>query len=231
MKVAVSPRERQIKQLRSQLVQRLESQRYEVEQNATIKGKSGAEHGFNILARKSHDFIAYTIAVGIITHDDNQGISLGEVFAFDDKCYDCGIQAKVLIALPELDSVATRFAQGQRVKVFEEESLKTLLASPPPTSPAKESQFNWQTKAKFLESLAKSGYNAEETVKVTGKSGAEYVFDILASLDDGFIAHKLGIDIISSNELSLNQVSLFDTKTYDTGIYNKVMLISGEFTK
>ena len=231
MKVAASPRESQIKQLRSQLVQRLESQRYEVEQNATAKGKSGAEHSFGILARRSHDFITYTIAVGIIAPDDNQEISLGEVFAFDDKCYDCGIQNKALIALPKLDSVATRFAQGQRIKVFDEESLKTLLASPSPTSPAKEGPFNWQTKAKFLESLAKSGYNVEETVKATGKSGAEYVFDILASLDDGFIAHKLGIDIISSNELSLNQVSLFDAKTYDTGIYNKVMLISGEFTK
>ncbi len=231
MKVAMSARESQIKRLRSQLVQRLESQRYEVEQNATAKGKSGAEHSFGILARRSHDFITYTIAVGIIAPDDNQEISLGEVFAFDDKCYDCGIQNKALIALPKLDSVATRFAKGQRIRVFDEESLKTLLASPSPTSPAKEGPFNWQTKAKFLESLAKSGYNVEETVKVTGKSGAEYVFDILASLDDGFIAHKLGIDIISSNELSLNQVSLFDTKTYDTGIYNKVMLISGEFTK
>ncbi len=220
MKVATSAREKQIKQLRSQLVQRFESQRYEVEQDATVKGKSGAEHSFDILARKSHDFIAYTIAVDIIAADDNHEISLGEVFAFDDKCYDCGIQDKALI-----------FAQGQRIKVFDEESLKAFLASPLPTPPAKEGPFNWQTKSQFLESLANSGYNVEENVKVTGKSGAEYVFDILASLDDGFIAHKLGIDIISSDELSLNQVSLFDTKTYDTGIYNKVILISGEPTK
>ncbi|MBN2186865.1 MAG: type II/IV secretion system protein [Dehalococcoidia bacterium] len=227
----MAARESQIKQLSSQLVQRFESQHYEVEQNATAKGKSGGEHSFDILARKSHDFVTYTIAVGIIASDDNQEISLGEAFAFDDKCYDCGIQDKALIALPKLDSMATRFAQGQRIKVFDEESLKTLLSSPLPTPPAKEGPFNWQTKSQFLESLAKSGYNVEETAKVTGKSGAEYVFDILASLDDGLIAHKLGIDIITSNEVSLSQVSLFDTKTYDTGIYNKVMLISGEPTK
>ena len=128
MKVIESTTERQAEQIGSQFIQRLEGQGYEVDQNATLRGKSGAEHSFDILAHRDNGFIAYTIVTDILT-SDNQEIGLGEVFAFDDKCYDCGIRDKVLIVLPKLDSVASRFARGQRIKVFDEESLKAFLAS------------------------------------------------------------------------------------------------------
>ncbi|MFB0556751.1 MAG: GspE/PulE family protein, partial [Dehalococcoidia bacterium] len=218
--------ERQVEQLRSQFIERLNRQGYEVEQDAIIEGKSGGEHTFDILACKSHGFIAFTIAVGIVLSSDNQELGLGGVFAFDDKCYDCGIQDKILIALPLLDSVATRFAQNQRIKVFEKERLEAFLASPLPTPPAEKGAFNWETKAQLLESLANLGYKIEENAKAKGRSGAEYTFDILASLDDGFVVHRLGIDDLIGREQSLSQISLFDTKAYDTGIQEKVLLLS-----
>jgi general secretion pathway protein E len=219
---------RQAESLRSQFIERLNHQGYEVEQGAIIEGKSGGKHTFDILACKSHGFIAYTIAVGIALSSDNQELGLGGVFAFSDKCYDCGIKDKILIALPRLDSVATHFAQNQRIKVFEGESLEAFLASPSPTPPAEKGSFNWETKSQLLESLATLGYKIEENAKVKGKSGAEYIFDILASLDDSFVVHWLGIDDIVDGEISLPQISLFDTKAYDTGIQEKVLLISGK---
>ena len=228
MKVARLVTEQQVEQLRSQFIQRLESRGYEVEQNATAKGRSGAEHSFDILARKDHGFIVYTVVAGIIGHDDNEEISLGEVFAFDDKCYDCGIQDKILIVLPKLDSVAARFAQGQRIKVFEEESLKVFLALPLPTLPAKGSSFDWQTESQLLESLADFGYRVEENAKVVGRSGTEYAFGILAELDEGFMIHRLVMDVATGDGIGLNQVSLFDTKAYDVGIHRKVLLIHGQ---
>ncbi len=220
----------QVEQLKSQFIERLRNQGYEVEQNATLTGESGGEHSFDILARKSQGFTVYTMTIDIVVHDDNQEISLAEVFAFDDKCYDCGIKDKILIALPRLDSTAAHFTQRQRIKVFDNESLGIFLASPSPSPPppAKKGALNWETKPQFLESLAATGYKVEENARVKGRSGAEYTFNILAQLEDGFIAHKVGIDVITRDEVSLPQVYLFDTKAYDAGIQEKVLLYLGE---
>ena len=210
------------------LARRLRSQGYELEQNAIVKGKSSAEHSFDMLARKSDGLVDHIVAIGVIGYDDDQEITLGEVFTFDDKCYDCSIHDKVLVALPRFDSVAARFAQSQRIKVFDEESLEAFLASPAPiTQPEANISTRFGTKLEFLQSLADSGYTVEENARVKGKSGAEYIFDILAEQDEGFMVRRVGIDVITDGEVSLNQVSLFDTKAYDTGIYEKVLLTSG----
>jgi len=114
------------------LAKRLRSQAYEVEQNATLEGKSGAKHTFDMLARKTDGLVNQIVTVGLAAYEDGQEITLGEVFTFDDACYDCGIRAKILIASPRLDSVAARFAQSQRIKVLDKESLEAFLASPTP---------------------------------------------------------------------------------------------------
>ncbi|TET41580.1 MAG: type II/IV secretion system protein [Dehalococcoidia bacterium] len=213
------------------LAKRLRSQSYEVEQNAALKGRSGAEHSFDMLARKSDGLVDQVVAVGVAAYDDDQEITLGEVFTFDDRCYDCGIHDKVLIAFPRLDSVAARFAQSQRIKVFDKESLEAFLASPAPITQLKGSiSARFGTNLEFLQSLQDSGYRVEKRAKVKGKSGAEYVVDILAERDEGFMVERVGMDVITDSEVSLNQVSLFDSKAYDAGIYEKVLLASGELT-
>jgi general secretion pathway protein E len=218
-----------MEQLTSQFIQRLEDQGYEVEQNASLTGKSGGEHSFDILARRDDGVIAYTIALDIALGDDGQEVGLAKVFAFDDKCYDCGIRDKGLIALPGLDAVASRFAQNQRIRVFQEEGLRAFLTSPPSSPPpAKTGLISWGTESQLLQSLAESGYKIERSARVKGRSGAEYTFDALASWDDGFVVHRLGIDEIAEDKVSLSQVSLFDTKAYDAGIQEKVLLVSGK---
>ena len=228
MKVAGLVAKGQVEQLENRLIQRLEGQGYEVEQDALVEGRSGAEHIFDMLARRSASFITYTIAIGVIAHSNEQEIGLGEVFTFDDKCYDCGIQDKVLIVIPELDSVARRFAQGQQIIVFYKESLEAFLASPLPKQVKQTVPTSFETKLDFLETLADLGYQLDENAKVKGKSGAEYTFDILAKLDDGFVNYKMCIDVITDDEVGLSKVALFDTKAYDSGIRNKALLISGK---
>jgi len=221
--------QRQVEQLKSQFIQRLESQGYEVEQDISLTGKSGAQHTFHILARENSGFIAYTIAIDIALGENEQEIDLGKIFTFDDKCYDCGIQDKILIVLPGVDSVASRFAQGQRIRVFDSETLKAFLDMPLPARQIKKNiPFNPKTRSETIETLNQLGYMIEENTKIRGKSGAEYSFDILASLDNGFVTHKLGIDDMTSSEVNLNEISLFDTKSYDCGIQKKVLLISGK---
>ena len=229
MKVIELTGKKQLEQLKSQFIQRLKSQGYEVEQDATMRGRSGAEHSFDILAHRDNGFTAYTVAIDIFA-SDNQEIGLGQVFGFDDKCYDCGVRNKVLIALPNLDSVANRFAQGQRVKVFEEATLKAFLASSPSPKKRAEERLSRipETKSELAQSLTQLGYNVEENATLSGRSGAKYTFDILASFDDGLVTLNVGIDNTSSGELSLTQISLFDTKAYDAGIQEKVLLLAGE---
>jgi len=213
------------------LARRLRSQGYEAEQNAVLKGKSGADHGFDMLARKSDGLVDQIVAAGLAAYEDGQEITLGEVFTFDDRCYDCGIRAKVLVAFPRLDSVAARFAHSQRIIVFDKESLEAFLASPPSVRRLKgDISTRFATKLEFLQSLEDSGYRVEENANVKGKSDAEYTFDILAEQDEGFMVRRVGIDVITDSEVSLSQVSLFDSKAYDSGIYEKVLLTSGELS-
>jgi general secretion pathway protein E len=226
----VNNRHTKTRHIMGQLAQQLRSRGYRLEENAVLESKSGAEHTFDMLARKSDGLVDQMVAVGVVASDD-QEITLGEVFTFDDKCYDCGIHDKVLVALPRLDPVATRFANSQRITVFDKETVEAFLALPAPVRQPKGNISScFGTKVEFLQSLRDSGYRVEETAKVKGKSGAEYVFDILAEQNEGFITHRVGIDILADTGVSLNQISLFDTKAYDCGIYEKVLLTSGDLS-
>jgi len=217
----------QVEQLRTKLIERLRSQGYEVQQNVALKGKSGAEHLFALLANKDDGLMDYNVTVDILCAE-GEPISLGDVFTFDSKCYDCGLQDKVLIAPLELEHIASRFAQSQRIKVLQKEKLEAFLASPPLKQAKQKIPASFKTKQELSKTLTDLGYKVEQGAKVKGKSGTEYTFDILAELDESFIVHRLGIDAIPEDEVGLNQVSLFDTKAYDSGIHNKVLFISGE---
>jgi len=204
----------------------LESGGYQVTDAAKLRGKSGVDHIFDVLAQKDDGFVDYTIAMDIITGGDRDE-ELTAAYNLANKTYDTGIRDKALVALVALSSEGKEFALKQRVKVFDEEQLMMLVASKP-AQPAKPSQTPvFETKPQLLEVLVNLGYKVEEKAKVRGRSGVEYTFDILAYSDSGQIGHSLGIDIISDGEgVGLDQLTLFDTKGYDVGIDNKAIVVS-----
>ncbi len=106
---------------RSQLIEYLKRHGYEVEESATVKGRSGAEHKVDILATRDDGIVTHRIAIG--TEVSEEPVELGRVFDFDDKAYDIGIQDKVLIVAPELSREARQFAERQRIRVFEVREL------------------------------------------------------------------------------------------------------------
>ena len=106
---------------RSELVQYLQSYGYEVKEKAKVRGRSGVEHSFDLLATRDDVILVQRIAIGIEVSDEP--IGLGKVFDFDDKAYDCGIPDRVLLAVPALTEEAARFAYHQRIKVFEVREL------------------------------------------------------------------------------------------------------------
>jgi len=222
--------ENDLQDVEEQFTRKLKALGYEVERHVTLEGKFRTEHTFDLLARKSNGLISYVTAIGIIKHDDGQPIGLGEVFEFDDKCYNCDIWDKVFIALPELDSVASQFASGQQIKILSEENLKEFLTLSTAKRVKKTVVVKFDSKEQLLSSLTKLGYTIEQDSKVKGRTGAEYTFDILAREDDGFIPHQLAIDVLTGARVDLEEMSSFEKKTYDTEIQQKVLFISGELT-
>ncbi len=107
---------------KSELIEHLRRYGYEVKENATVKGKSGADHNLDILATRDDGIITHHIAIGFELAQEP--IPLDKVFDFDDKAYDIGIPDKAFIAVPGLTREARQFAQRQRIKVFEVSKLE-----------------------------------------------------------------------------------------------------------
>lgn len=222
--------ENQLQDVEGQFIRKVAALGYKVERHVTLEGKFRTEYTFDLLARKNNGLISYVTAIGIVKHDNGQPIGLTEVFEFDDKCYNCDIWDKVLIALPGLDSVAAQFAHGQQIKILSEESLNEFLALSIAKRDRKTVVVGFNSKEQLLSSLTELGYTIEQDSKVKGRSGAEYTFDILAREDDGFIPHQLAIDVLTGGRVDLEEMSLFDKKAYDAEIQQKVLFISGELT-
>jgi hypothetical protein len=107
---------------KSKLIKHLKQSGYEVKENASLKGRSGAEHEIDVLATKDDGIVTHHIAIGIEVAAEP--IGLDKVFDFDDKAYDIGILDKAFIAVPGLAPEAQQFAQRQRIKVFEAKALE-----------------------------------------------------------------------------------------------------------
>ena len=208
-----------------QLIQFLQREGYEVKENASMKGRSGAEHIFDILATKDEGVAIHHIAVGVEIATIQVG--LGKVFDFDDKAYDCGIHNKILIVIRTLGSEAESFAILQRIKVLETRDLNTVLASshPQPTLTMLKEPFQFKSISHLTSHLQNLGYEIKSHAKVRGKSEAEHEIDILAIRDDGIVVHNLAIGIeVADAPIGLNKVFDFDDKAYDCDILDKILI-------
>lgn len=216
---------------KSDLIEFLQDRGYEVAENTTVNGRSGAEHTIDILASRDDGIITHRIAIGVKIAEDR--LSLKDIFEFDDKAYDIGIHDKVLITLSELDKEAAAFASHQWVKVIKIKDLETLLASA--TKPAAEitkKAFEFKSRAELLEYLRERGYEVKENARIQGRSGAEHTIDILASRDDGIITHNIAIGIETSEApVELGKVFGFDDKAYDAGIHDKVFIAAPKLSR
>jgi general secretion pathway protein E len=209
----------------SRVVKYLESQGYQATIKAKLRGQSGIEHTFDVLAHRDVGFTTQVIAICIVTSGDKEA-EASAIFNFANKAYDTGIKDRVLIASSEVDPEIRQLAQKQRIKIIDETKIESLL----PETPAKKVKpgrtFRFDTKEQLIESLINLGYRVEEGAMARGRSGVEYVFDILALGNGTKIGSSLGIDIMSGeNEIGLEEVSLFDTKAYDAALGDKVIAL------
>ena len=117
---------------RSQLLESLANLGYRVEEKAKVRGRSGVEHTFDILAYGNGVQIGHNLGVDIITGEKE--IGLEPIALFDAKAYDAGIDDKVIAVSTSLSPEAGQFAKAQGIKVLE---LGTKPAPEPPVTEKK----------------------------------------------------------------------------------------------
>jgi general secretion pathway protein E len=109
---------------KEQLVESLVSRGYTVEENAKIRGRSGLEYNFDVLAYTNTDQVSHSLGIDFINGEEEVGLE--EVSIFDTKAYEVGVDEKAIVISPQLSPEAKQFAEHQRIKVFE---LNHKLAS------------------------------------------------------------------------------------------------------
>ncbi len=109
---------------KAKLLEHLRNFGYRIEEKAGIRGRSGVEHTFDILATNDDGIITHTVGVSMMAAKDEIGFD--DVSSFDTRAYDVGIHDKLLLACPCLSREARQFAQYQKIKVIEVDDLAKL---------------------------------------------------------------------------------------------------------
>jgi general secretion pathway protein E len=128
----------------AQLVESLANLGYRVEESAKVRGRSGVEYNFDILAYGDGSRIGHSMGIAIISGQNEVG--LDQVSLFDTKAYDVGLDDKVIALLQSnLSPQAKQFAVHQGIKILElgrkpvsAPSVAEEKAAPPEEKPEKE---------------------------------------------------------------------------------------------
>jgi general secretion pathway protein E len=103
---------------KAQIVESLVKLGYQVEEKAKVRGRSGVEYYFDILAYGNGNRIGSSLGIDVITGDKEIGIE--QVSLFDTKAYDVGLDDKVIALLEARLSIQARqFVNHQGIKVLE----------------------------------------------------------------------------------------------------------------
>ena len=83
-----------------------------------------------------------------------------------------------------------------------------------------------ELKSRVRDYLKDQGYEVTEDTKITGKSGIEHTFDMLARRKDGISDHTLAICLATggNREKEMATIFSFANKAYDTGITDRMLV-------
>jgi len=115
---------------RAHLADSLTANSYTITEGAKVKGTSGVEYTFNILACIDDGLVNHQIGIDFIRADNE--VSLEQVSSFDTKAYDVGVQFKMLVVSPKLSDTAEKLVKKQRIQIIvvDEQTIERLLKEP-----------------------------------------------------------------------------------------------------
>jgi len=229
---------------KTQLVDFLKHQGYQVHELAQLTGRSGAVHTVDVLAIRDDIITKINLGIGILVAPSGEPeVGLEALFKFDTRAYDIGINYKVVIAIPKLGLEALNFASRQMIRAFEAKTLATVVLdithidSPnigvPGRVDAAENRKGSvvaDARGTIVRFLRNRGYEVFERAQIPGKSGIEHVFDIFARRDDKIVVPTVAIGIggEAGRPVDMDELSKFDAAAFDVGIRNKVFLSLSE---
>ncbi len=126
---------------REELLKSLADRGYTVQEKARIKGRSGVEHAFDVVASTENGHVDRSIVMDFLKGDKE--VTLEQVMLFDTKAYEVGVDERVIVVSDELSPEAEQFADHQRVKIIKlgpgpaSESRSGETAAQTPDTPAK----------------------------------------------------------------------------------------------
>ena len=114
---AAKPREPLKFETKEELVESLANRGYVAEEKPELKGRSGVEYTFDIVARTGSGQVGHVLGIDFLSGEKE--VNLEQVVLFDTKAYDTEIDGKVIIVSPGISSKARQFAQHQGIRVLE----------------------------------------------------------------------------------------------------------------
>jgi general secretion pathway protein E len=112
----VKPEEPARFETKEELVKSLIDRGYSVKEKAKIKGRSGNEYTFDILAHAENGQVERRLGIDFLNGD--KVVGLEQVMLFDTKAYEVGVDEKLIVISVELSPEAQQFAQHQQIKVL-----------------------------------------------------------------------------------------------------------------
>lgn len=103
------------------VIKLLKAQGYDVRSPGTLKGRSGTEHLFDIVAIRDDRYTVFALAVG--SSECNQDFVLN----FFARFYDVSAERAVLMAVPRLSRDAKNLAEIYGIDCFEGSSIEEIL--------------------------------------------------------------------------------------------------------
>jgi len=112
----VKPEEPVRFETKEELVKSLANRGYGVKEKAKVKGRSGIEYTFDILAHDENGQVEHRLGIDFLNGEKE--VSLEQVMLFDTKAYEVGVDEKVIVVSVGLSPEAQQFAQHQQIKVL-----------------------------------------------------------------------------------------------------------------
>ena len=101
---------------RADLIKSLTNRGYGVKEKARIKGRSGVEYTFDILADTENDQVEHRLAIDFL--NGQKEVGLDQLMLFDTKAFEVGVDEKAIVVSVDLTPEAQQFAQHQQIKVL-----------------------------------------------------------------------------------------------------------------
>jgi len=208
----------------------LQLQGYQVNKAVKIIGQSGVEHFFDMLAEADEYLIRNTIVISFALNGQKDLIG-SSIFNFSNQAYDAGINQRILVIDDDIDKKVKELARQKRIRIIDIRQIESMnkLSTPKPLYTVSKEKLIIENKEQLAKSLTQYGYRVQENARIQGRSGVDYVFDILCYNDINNFGYSVAIDFLdSAAEVNLDQVSLFDTKAFDSGADYKVLVVKSK---